>query len=272
MTPLVSVVITTKNRLQLLQRAISSVENQTYKNIELVIVNDASNDGTMEFLDNLKSINTRIVHNPTSLGPAGAKNVGIQLAKGDYLTGLDDDDYFAKNRIEDFINHIDGKTSFLFTNYIFFDGTNKHKQINKKKTINFETLIKQNYVGNQVFILTEKIKNLNGFDETLEAWEDYDLWIRLVKKYGAAKCINNHSYFINQSNSHNRVTNTKQIAVACKQLVHKHQLTKKQTIYQELNLASDTKRKLNIIELCHFTVDYFSTIRFLKLFVKRFFS
>jgi len=97
----VSVVITTKNRKNYLKQAIDSVLSQTYKNIEIIIVNDGSDDGTNDYLkkffNNKKAL---IITNESSMGANYCRNLGIKNSKGDYLAFLDDDDFWDKNKLK----------------------------------------------------------------------------------------------------------------------------------------------------------------------------
>ncbi|HHS9996570.1 TPA: glycosyltransferase family 2 protein, partial [Klebsiella pneumoniae] len=91
--PLVSVYITTCNRLDKLKRAVRSVQEQTFENIEILICDDASTDGTEKYVQELIREDNRIRYfrNQTSKGACAARNLGIFNAKGQYITGLDDD-------------------------------------------------------------------------------------------------------------------------------------------------------------------------------------
>ena len=96
---LVSAIITTHNRKDLLKRAIDSVFAQTYPNIELIVVDDASNDGTSEMCDDNR-INYIFIPKLESHGGNYARNLGIKASKGEYCAFLDDDDYWLPTKIE----------------------------------------------------------------------------------------------------------------------------------------------------------------------------
>ena len=102
---LVSVYIPTKNRLPLLQRAIQSVKSQTYKHIEIIVVDDGSSDGTSNYLERLQQAGeVNAIFQEKSVGSCAARNKAIMAAAGEFITGLDDDDfYLLPNRIEKFI-------------------------------------------------------------------------------------------------------------------------------------------------------------------------
>lgn len=103
---LISVIIPTYNSERTIQNVINSVLNQTYKNIELIIINDGSTDNTLE---NLKKIQDSrvIVLNEEKSGPSTARNLGINTAKGDFILFADSDDKLDENIINEFVKIIE---------------------------------------------------------------------------------------------------------------------------------------------------------------------
>jgi len=100
--PLVSIIIPTHNRKKMLARLLSSVFASTYKNIEVIVVDDASSDGTIEYINKLFRGNNKlqIIRNKVNLFAAGSKNVGQRKAKGDFLAFIDDDNILDRKMIE----------------------------------------------------------------------------------------------------------------------------------------------------------------------------
>ena len=97
---MISVIIPTHNRLKMLKRAISSVEKQTFKNYEIIIISDGSTDGTNDYSCSIKNDKIKFYINETSKGASGARNIGLDHAKGDYIAFLDDDDEWFVNHLE----------------------------------------------------------------------------------------------------------------------------------------------------------------------------
>lgn len=104
--PLISFVIPTKDRIEWLPEAVMSVLGQTIKEIELIIINDGSVDGTKEFLDEwvAKDPRVRIIHNEKSLGAGISRNLGAKEAQADIIAQFDDDDICIAERAELTIN------------------------------------------------------------------------------------------------------------------------------------------------------------------------
>ena len=91
--PLVSVIVPTHNRIHSLPYALASVRAQTYQNWECIVIDDGSNDGTSEFLDQLRDPRFRTATHQRNLGEPAARQHGLELAKGDLLGGVDADDW-----------------------------------------------------------------------------------------------------------------------------------------------------------------------------------
>ena len=100
--PLVSAVIITHNRKKLAERAIKSVLGQTYRNIECIVIDDKSDDGTQEYLKSKFANQIKYHYIPPELSKGGnhARNIGISLASGKYIAFLDDDDLWLRHKIE----------------------------------------------------------------------------------------------------------------------------------------------------------------------------
>jgi glycosyltransferase involved in cell wall biosynthesis len=206
---LITVYITTKDRSDLLKRAIDSVYSQSYRNFELIVCNDASEDGTEELLKEYqeKYENFSYYSTKSSQGACVHRNVAISKAKGRYITGLDDDDYFLPKRLEVFMAHYDSKYAFLCSSYL--RNTDKERLFLKDASgeINLNQLLHYNRIGNQVFIETERLKALDGFDENLPAFQDYDMWVRLIAKFGPCYKLNTPLYVCDNSHEGERISN-----------------------------------------------------------------
>ncbi|WP_342733650.1 glycosyltransferase [Bradyrhizobium sp. B117] len=200
----VSIYIPTHNRQKLLERALNSVRAQTFRDLEIIVVNDASTDSTRDYLDQIVLTEPRlvVVHSDEPAGAAAARNIALKRATGELATGLDDDDEFKPGRVEALLaewselapahDHI----SCLFTDSIMSDGTRAFTTIDRKSEVSYIDLFRHNFIGNQIFCPTKRLLSVGGFDESLPAWEDLELFMRLVKRYGAARRLAGEASYI----------------------------------------------------------------------------
>ena len=216
MEPLISVYLPTYNRLELIKMAVQSIQNQTYKNFEIIIVDDNSSDGTQEFLEKIAREDSRVryfLKNKNS-GACTSRNIAIDLANGEFITGLDDDDYFLPQRLELFIDYWMNKkranSIALFTSNIKSDKNNKLKKDNlfSKKYFKKGDLLFANYIGNQIFTETKTLRQVSGFDESFCMWQDLELWYR-VGALGDFEHIDTPTYFFDTSHLYGRISEAK---------------------------------------------------------------
>lgn len=117
--PLISVIIPTFNRINLLKKALNSALNQTYKNLEIIITDDKSSDGTSEFCQNLKDPRVKYVVNEThTKGPNGNKNNGFDNCNGEFICLLDDDDELYLTAISECFDFIKQGYNAVFADCI----------------------------------------------------------------------------------------------------------------------------------------------------------
>lgn len=111
--PLVSIVIPTHNRKVMVSRLLRSVLSNTYKNLEIIVVDDSSSDGTYEFVkDKFKTNkNFKLIRNKKNLFTAGSRNVGTRASRGDYIFFIDDDNVLEKKSISSLVNVISSDSS-----------------------------------------------------------------------------------------------------------------------------------------------------------------
>lgn len=241
---LVTAFIPTHNRSDLLERAVGSVLEQTWDPLEIIIVDDASDDETPDLLEELlgKYNNIRVIRNETSKGAAVSRNMAIRQAKGEYITGLDDDDYWRPTRIERLMEEFEeGFSAVCSYDRMVMNG---REVIWKKPTmITLDDLLYYNRVGNQVLTKKEYLDHLGGFDETLPSAQDYDLWIRLVREYGPIRTVTSPLQVVNMEEDRDRITTSDKKMEGYQQCYKKHEkwMSRKHKKYQKyrLKMAGD---------------------------------
>ncbi len=208
-SPLVSVLITTHNRSDLLKRAIESALHQTYKTLEVIVIDDGSTDNTEEVVNEYlkQHDNLKYLKHSEAKGANVARNNGIRHAKGEYIAGLDDDDAISDNYIETLVNAYDDNYSCVVagTKVIM---PKKTILLTKKETIDLNDLLYFNDVGNQVLVKKENLIKAGLFDEALPSCQDYDMWVRLISVCGPAKGVNTAFQLIYQDHDINRISAT----------------------------------------------------------------
>lgn len=213
--PLVSVYIISYNRPEYLDRAIQSVFAQTYKNLEIIVVDDCSVKNTCSVFNKyIGHQNFKIYINKENMGACYSRNVAINAASGYFITGLDDDDYFAEERIEDFLNNYSDNYSFLCSSY------NTTRFINTPVVFDHSYLLFDNVAGNQFFCKTQFARSIL-FDVTLKSSQDLDFMYRLSKSYGVFRKLPSKTYNIDTSCG-DRISISRNKLVGLKQFNAKH--------------------------------------------------
>lgn len=188
---LVSVIIPTYNREKTLMKSINSVLTQSYKNFELIIVDDNSIDSTESLILNIQDKRVRYIKNNTNLGPSEARNVGIKNSKGNYIAFHDSDDFWVENKLEKQMHLIksDSQLGLVytgFTNY-YDDGRStyipsKAIDITLKEGFIYDSLLESNKIGTPTMLIKrECLDAVGGFDKNLYALEDWELSLRISK-------------------------------------------------------------------------------------------
>ena len=189
-SPLVSIIIPVYNYGKTLDRAITSVFSQTYKNLEIIIIDDGSTDNFTKLkLKNLKLPNTKIIFQENG-GPSKARNEGIKISSGEYILPLDSDDLMHPTYVEQCIKIIttDKKYSPIYCDTVH---EGQMRGIEKRPEWSKERLINGPFIVNCSMFSREAFDSINGYDEELKGWEDYDMWLRMMQEGYVGKRIPN---------------------------------------------------------------------------------
>jgi len=179
--PKVSLIITTYNRSNFLCRAIESALSQTYKNIEIIVVDDNSTDNTSLSINKYKDTIVYI-RNKKNIGVSASRNIGILKSSGYYISFLDDDDEIHPEKIEKQLNIFinDEKVDAVYCGSI-----KKYKKyvLEKKPRLNgiiYPKVLEACPNTIHSLLLKKKcIEDAGFFDEQMRYYEDFDFWIRL---------------------------------------------------------------------------------------------
>jgi glycosyltransferase involved in cell wall biosynthesis len=200
--PLVSVVIPCYNQGHFLEEAIQSAKNQTYSNIEIIIVNDGSTDNTSTML---KSLNGIKYVEQANLGLPNARNRGTTESNGKYVIFLDADDLLYPDAVEKNIYRLMQDPSLAFVsgrytriNEMGEEWHSRYHQINKD---HYVEMLQTNYIGNPAAVLyTRWILDIYPFDNSIKikGCEDYDHYLKITRMYTVA----HHHEFISIYRKH----------------------------------------------------------------------
>lgn len=188
---LVSVIIPTYNRGILVAETIKSVINQSYNDIEIIVVDDGSTDNTEEVIKNIVASNLFYIKTSNSGRPAVPRNTGFKHSRGEYIAFLDSDDIWLPDKIKRQVKILenDSRVGLVFCQCKFFGEGYRENKLYPSKAFSgnvFENLILGNFVPTvSVLCRREVLEQIGVFDENpnLRAFEDYELWIRIAYKF-----------------------------------------------------------------------------------------
>lgn len=196
---MISCIVTTYKRpISVLKRAVDSVTNQTCQDIEIIVVNDAPEAGE-EIINLLDTYgrNIRYAESEGQKNACHARNIGIEMAEGEYLAFLDDDDEWLPQKLELQLACMKkNDCALVYCAHYYIDKSGKRRLIREPlagvgiREYEFERLLCCNFIGSTSYPLlrTEAVKGAGGFCEELESSQDHDLWLRIAEKYPICYC------------------------------------------------------------------------------------
>ena len=176
--PLISIVLPTHNGSHYVEDSIRSCISQSYKNWELIIVDDASTDDTPMKIATFTDTRVRIVRHQTNRRLPGALNTGFSLAGGEYLTWTSDDNYYRPAALQEMVAFLreHPNVGVVYTDYSIVD--ERGAVIYNISVSDPEELIHGNCVGSSFLYRREVQVKLGGYSEDMFLAEDYDFWVR----------------------------------------------------------------------------------------------
>lgn len=238
MQPLVSIYLPTHNRADLLARAAGSVLTQRYQNIELLIVDDGSIDGTAETISRLAREDHRVraLRHAEPRGAPAARNLAIREATGDLITGIDDDDEMLPQHIVSLVAAFDHRYSLICSGFIRKTKTGSRIIAKSRKVISLDQQLLRNHVGNAALTLRTRLLEVGLFDESMPAWQDYDLWTRLITRFGSALRIAAADHVVHLDHNSPRIS--RRTLEGAERFMTKHSslMSDKHKISQELEI------------------------------------
>lgn len=189
-TPLISIVIPTYNRADLIPKAIQSVLNQTYQNWELIIVDNFSEDGTKKVVDSFRDSRISMLFIPRTGSVAASRNIGVHHSKGEWIAFLDSDDWWFPEKLSSVREAIQSDADLIYHDLQIAsepDDAKFHRKTKSRKLkdpIFLDLLLNGNDIAlSSVTVRKSIFMQVNGMNESpaFYAIEDYETWLRIAQ-------------------------------------------------------------------------------------------
>jgi hypothetical protein len=205
-SPEISVVIPTRDRAPLLQRAILCAFDQQDVALELIAVDDGSSDGTQGLLRSIRDPRLRTLRLSPAAGVARARNEGVALARGRWIAFLDDDDLWAPHKLRAQLDVAKAaRADFVYASGFIVDEHLAVLRLLPAPTVDglFSEILRWNVIGGPSTMLIRRdiLERAGGFDERLSVLADWDLWARLASSNRPAACPEPLVAFVRHSGS-----------------------------------------------------------------------
>ncbi len=199
MNPLVSVVITTYNRPEMVKQAIQSVLSQTYRPIEIIVVEDSSESDVEAWLKENKHTEIKYIRHDNNRGLAAARNTGLRCAAGKYISYLDDDDEWLPAKIEKQVSLLETQSKDTVVVHCGLFAVDMHG-IRKDRPIlmqgDIRSAIGQKGLDvipdNSSLFLKEALQKIGGYDEDITSHAEYGIWMKMARAGYRTDFVNEH--------------------------------------------------------------------------------
>lgn len=197
--PVISVYIVNHNYGRYLEQAIDSVLKQTFKDFEIIFIDNGSKDDSRDRLEKYFKNNKIKIILQKNIGLNAANNVALKFARGKYIMRLDADDYLDKNALEIMFLALEKKKKLglVFPDYFTVDENNNILSLIRRHDFTEVTLLDQPAHGACTMIRKDYLQLVGGYDESYHCQDGWDLWVKLIKNYGVIN-INLPLFFYRQ--------------------------------------------------------------------------
>jgi glycosyltransferase involved in cell wall biosynthesis len=187
--PLISVIIPVYNGEKTIQETIASVLSQTFRDLELIVINDGSQDSTLDVIDRIQDSRLKVFSYPNA-GQAASRNRGIARACGEYLSFIDADDLWTPDKLEAQLQALQDNpqaaVAYSWTKCI--DESGQFSRRGSHISLNgdvYGKLLLIDFIenGSNPLIRTQALVEVGSFDESMVPSEDRDMWFRLAARY-----------------------------------------------------------------------------------------
>lgn len=198
---MISIIIPYFKTEKYIKNCVKSVLSQSYKYWEVIIIDDENSLQSRKLLSQFKNKKIKIIKNKSNIGVAKSRNKGIDLARGEYISFLDSDDRWHKDKLKKQIDYIKkNKVDAVYSSYKAFSKNKFLYKVVSSKILNYKELIKANPICCSSVMVAKKILLNNKF-RNLKTKEDYELWLRISKKHNIYPMKNYLTYYEVRENS-----------------------------------------------------------------------
>ena len=184
--PLVSIYVLNYNYGRFLMQCLDSIFDQTYPNIELIYIDDGSNDDSKSIIETYRNRKNIKIVMQQNKGLTVSNNLALKLSRGKYIMRLDADDYLTKDALKNLASVLDRKTNvgMVFGDYYLIDEQNNILEYFQRHDFNNDVdLLDQPAHGACTMFRTRCLKQLGGYDESISRQDGYELWLRFIERY-----------------------------------------------------------------------------------------
>ncbi len=201
-TPLISVLLSVYNDDENIKKSIDSILSQSYKNIELLVIDDGSTDKTYEILNGIKDSRLKIFRNKDNLGLTKCLNILIKKSQGQILARQDSDDISLPTRLEVQYNTLHKSELDACTTRAFIKNTKKSiPRFSHLLPVNLVIKYKNPFIHGTLMVRKNTILNIGMYDENIKYAQDYKLFLELLKKNYKIKILKSKLYVLNMENN-----------------------------------------------------------------------
>ena len=185
----VSIIVPVYNSSKYLNECINSIINQTYKNLEIIIVNDNSTDNSLDIINSFNDKRIKVINLKENSGVSIARNKGVEKSTGDLICFLDSDDYWDLKKIEKQVKFIEDK-AFIYSDYEYlYNG--KRKRVKVPKTITYKEALKNTTIFTSTVMFNMKYVNKEDiYMPNIKRGGDSSTWWKVLKKVRKAYGMN----------------------------------------------------------------------------------
>lgn len=224
MMPIISIILPTYNGEKYIRKSIDSILNQTFKDWELIIVNDCSTDGTKHIIEEYarQDIRIKVINNDENKKLPNSLNIGFEHSVGEYLTWTSDDNMYCENALHEMFYELEkeSKKAMVVANMTIIDKDDD--VVDEEITCGNELLLLKNSIGACFLYKRDVLKNIGQYDNSLFLVEDYDYWIRIFRHYGEILHINKFLYKYRRHNESLSIQKQRQVNESLIKLREKH--------------------------------------------------